>query len=42
MKHSEKMTYSKPMLKKIDNIKNITFDCVDFNCSIVVPPEPTA
>ena len=32
------LTYSKPELKKIRNIKEITCDCPNMQCSIVVPP----
>lgn len=41
MKHSEKMNYQKPLLTKLDNIRDITLDCPEFNCSIEVPPPPT-
>lgn len=42
MKSDEKKVYAKPILVRIDNIKNVTRDCPDFSCSIDVPPPPPA
>jgi len=39
---THKSDYEKPVLKRLDNIKDITFDCVGFSCSIAVPPPPGA
>jgi len=36
------MEYSKPELTKLDNLKDITFECQQWQCSVVVPPPPSA
>lgn len=33
-------TYEKPELSKLDNLRDITFDCPEFQCSVVVPEWP--
>lgn len=33
-----KKIYKKPELKKVENVRDITLECPDFSCSIVVPP----
>ncbi len=38
MKDTGKSDYSKPVLVKLDNLRDITFDCQNFQCSITVPP----
>lgn len=32
--------YKKPKLVKIDSLKDITFNCPQFQCSITIPPPP--
>lgn len=32
--------YAKPELLAQDNLKDITFDCPQWQCSVVVPPPP--
>jgi hypothetical protein len=32
--------YAKPELVKHDNLKDITFECPNWQCSVTVPPEP--
>ncbi|MFA6000960.1 MAG: hypothetical protein WC828_02480 [Thermoleophilia bacterium] len=32
--------YAKPELVKRDNLKDITFECPQWQCSVVVPPPP--
>ena len=32
--------YEKPVLVKHKNLKQLTFECVDWQCSVVVPPAP--
>lgn len=32
--------YTKPELVKHDNLKEITFECPEWQCSVVVPPPP--
>ena len=32
--------YQKPELVKLDNLKDITFNCVDFSCSINLDGAP--
>lgn len=33
-------SYEKPRLMKLDNLKDITFNCPNFQCSVVIPPPP--
>jgi len=35
-----KAEYEKPSLNKHENLRELTFDCVDWNCSVTVPPAP--
>lgn len=35
-------TYVKPQLAKGSNLKEITFECPDWQCSVTVPPAPHA
>jgi len=35
---SERMTYEKPALTRHDNLKEITFECPQWQCSVIVPP----
>lgn len=37
---SIKKTYEKPALKKVQNLRDITFECPEWQCSVVVPPPP--
>lgn len=32
--------YAQPKLSKLDNLKNITFECPEWQCSVTVPPAP--
>ncbi len=32
--------YAKPVLVKHENLKDITFECPNWQCSVVVPPPP--
>jgi hypothetical protein len=32
--------YAKPELVKQDNLKAITFECPNWQCSVAVPPPP--
>jgi hypothetical protein len=34
--------YAKPELVKHENLKDITFECPAWQCSVVVPPPPAA
>ena len=38
---NSKETYEKPVLTRHDNLKDITFECPQWQCSVVVPPPPT-
>lgn len=40
MTRNSKSPYEKPVLIKHENLKDLTFECPDFQCSIVVPPPP--
>jgi hypothetical protein len=40
MAQDRKTSYEKPQVTKLDNLKLITFDCPNFQCSVVVPPPP--
>lgn len=33
--------YAKPKLVRHENLKAITFECPDWQCSVVVPPPPS-
>jgi hypothetical protein len=39
MEHLRK-AYEKPELVALDNLKEITFECPQWQCSVVVPPPP--
>jgi len=32
--------YRKPELTKHENLKEITFECAEWQCSVVLPPPP--
>jgi len=32
--------YTKPALEKLDNLKDVTFECPQWQCSVTVPPPP--
>lgn len=34
-------TYAKPVLVKHSNLREITFECPEWQCSVTVPPPPT-
>ncbi len=40
MKETGKSIYVKPVLTKLENLRDTTFECPDFQCSIPVPPSP--
>jgi hypothetical protein len=33
-------SYEKPELVKHENLKDLTFECANWQCSVVVPPAP--
>ncbi len=33
-------SYQKPELVKLDNVKELTYECFDWQCSVTVPPAP--
>lgn len=37
-----KKIYVKPAFRKVQNLRDITFECPAWQCSVVVPPAPTA
>lgn len=37
---NSKSPYEKPALTKHENLKDLTFECPDWQCSVVVPPPP--
>ncbi|MFA6001661.1 MAG: hypothetical protein WC828_06045 [Thermoleophilia bacterium] len=39
-KNSKLESYSKPELVRHDNLKAITFECPQWQCSVTVPPPP--
>ncbi len=39
-KKSQREPYAKPALVKHENLKDITFDCANWQCSVVVPQQP--
>lgn len=40
-KHREpRAPYTKPELVKQENLKDITFECPEWQCSVTVPPAP--
>lgn len=36
----QKRDYNKPVLVKLENIKRITSECPDWQCSVTVPGPP--
>jgi hypothetical protein len=32
--------YAAPQLIKLENLKDVTFECPNWQCSVVVPPPP--
>ncbi|GBE58257.1 hypothetical protein BMS3Abin01_01190 [bacterium BMS3Abin01] len=36
----KKEAYEKPVLIKHENLKEITFECPNWQCSVTVPPPP--
>jgi hypothetical protein len=41
-KSDHRELYAKPELVKQDNLKDITFECPAWQCSVTVPPPPQA
>ena len=39
-KNDHREPYAKPELVKHDNLKDITFECPNWQCSVVVTPPP--
>ncbi|MHB8860087.1 MAG: hypothetical protein ACYC6Z_11510 [Thermoleophilia bacterium] len=39
-KSDHRETYAKPELVRHDNLKDITFECPNWQCSVTVPPPP--
>ncbi|MFA6001616.1 MAG: hypothetical protein WC828_05820 [Thermoleophilia bacterium] len=33
-------SYEKPVLTRHENLKDISFECPNWQCSVVVPPPP--
>ena len=42
MKQGNRASYEKPVLIKLENIKDVTFECPAWQCSVTVPPPPPA
>lgn len=38
--HTVREAYIKPALAKLDNLKDVTFECPQWQCSVTVPPPP--
>lgn len=38
MKKAQGTSYQKPVLTKHENLKDLTFECLDWQCSVAVPP----
>lgn len=41
-KSDHREPYAKPELVRHENLKEITFECADWQCSVQVPGEPSA
>ncbi len=41
MRNDHREPYVKPELAKCDNLKEITFECPQWQCSVTVPPPPS-
>ncbi|MFA5802316.1 MAG: hypothetical protein WC911_07545 [Thermoleophilia bacterium] len=39
-KKETRKSYAKPELVKHENLKDITFECPQWQCSVTVPPPP--
>lgn len=39
-KQATRASYEKPVLSKHENLKDLTFECPNWQCSVVVPPPP--
>jgi len=37
-----RQSYTKPALTRYGNIKDVTFECPNWQCSVTVPPPPAA
>lgn len=40
MTRGTKAPYEKPVLTRHQNLRDLTFECPGFQCSVVVPPPP--
>ncbi len=38
--HDCREPYAAPRLVKLDNLKEVTFECHQWQCSVTVPPPP--
>lgn len=38
--HGRRESYAKPELVRCGNLKEITFECQNWQCSVTVPPPP--
>lgn len=34
--------YAKPAILKHENLQSVTFECPEWQCSVIVPPPPQA
>ena len=41
VKKTAREPYVKPQLSRHENLKEITFECPNWQCSVVVPPPPS-
>ena len=42
MKQVLRTSYERPVLTKHENLKDVTLECPEWQCSVVVPPPPPA
>ncbi len=42
MDKQAKASYQKPKLTRHANLKELTFECANWSCSVTVPPAPQA
>ncbi|MCL4474552.1 MAG: lasso RiPP family leader peptide-containing protein [Actinobacteria bacterium] len=40
MSDTELIAYEKPVLASLGNVKELTFECPAWQCSVTVPPPP--
>lgn len=39
---SEREKYERPVLRKLDSLRAVTYECPSWQCSVVVPNQPAA